>query len=403
MQGTPVLVHLVGPLRVERGSEELTSARLASRKGRTLLRLLYARRGEVLDAADVAGVLWPERPPADPDAVVASLVSRLRRVLGPDAVAGGRDGYRAGELETDLDRARSLLDDAARRPPALAATVASAAVRLLDGGEVLPEEDDVGWVAAVRADAAGLRRRARAVLASAALADGDPGTAEDAARRSLADDPLDEQAARVLMRALLDRSLPAAALRVYEDLRQALAEELGSDPAPETQQVYDAALTGLPPEPAPRGQVPTERLRLTGRDAELGRLRAAWEDACRRRPGLVLVAGEPGIGKSRLLDELDLLARSTGGVVLRGRAFEGERSVLAQPVVDAVAGVVDALPARSIRRAASAAPGIGRLVPELLAFAGAPPVEPPPGAEPARSFAAVAAFLGALAREQPVL
>src|SRR5690349_7606403 len=108
----PVLVRLVGPLRAERAGVELTGAQLASRKGRTLLRLLCARRGEVLDAAAIVAVLWPDGPPAGPDAVVASLVSRLRRALGSDAVAGGRDGYRAGALDTDLDRARDLLDDA---------------------------------------------------------------------------------------------------------------------------------------------------------------------------------------------------------------------------------------------------------------------------------------------------
>src|SRR3954468_20378214 len=98
-----VTVHLVGPLRVDRAGTELGPAEVGSRKGRTLLRLLCARRGDVLDAGTIAAVLWPEGTPADPDAVVASLASRLRRVVGADAVAGGRDGYRAGALDTDLD------------------------------------------------------------------------------------------------------------------------------------------------------------------------------------------------------------------------------------------------------------------------------------------------------------
>jgi predicted glycosyltransferase len=82
-----------------------------------MLRLLCARRGLALDGAAIAAVLWPDRAPADPDAVVASLVSRLRRVLGADAVLGGRDGYRLGALDTDADRARRLLDDAVARLP----------------------------------------------------------------------------------------------------------------------------------------------------------------------------------------------------------------------------------------------------------------------------------------------
>ena len=122
MSGAPrVLVHLAGPLRVDRGAAHLGGAELGSRKGRTLLRLLCARRGDVLSAAEIATVLWPQESPSDPDAVVASLVSRLRRVLGPDAVLGGREGYRIGAVDTDVDRARALIEDAERATPAPAA------------------------------------------------------------------------------------------------------------------------------------------------------------------------------------------------------------------------------------------------------------------------------------------
>src|SRR3982750_3128928 len=109
MTGTvAVLVHLAGPLRVDRDGRELAPAEIGSRKGRALLRLLAARRGAVPAGAEIAAVLWPEDLPSDPDAVVASLVSRLRRVLGAGAVVGGRSGYRLGTAGTDGDRARRL-------------------------------------------------------------------------------------------------------------------------------------------------------------------------------------------------------------------------------------------------------------------------------------------------------
>src|SRR3954467_1821223 len=115
MTGTvPVLVHLAGPLRVDRDGRALAPAEIGSRKGRALLRLLAPRRGDVLTRAEIAAVLWPEDPPSDPDAVVASLVSRLRRVLGAGAVVGGRSGYRLGTVETDLHRAPRLVR---HRPP----------------------------------------------------------------------------------------------------------------------------------------------------------------------------------------------------------------------------------------------------------------------------------------------
>lgn len=403
----PVLVHLAGPLRVRRDGRELAPVEVASRKGRTLLRLLCARRGEVLGTAEIAAVLWPGGPPADPDAVVASLVSRLRRVLGPDAVVGGREGYRIGPVETDIDRARRLLDDAESAPPALALVGASAAARLLDGGDGLPEEPDAEWTARLRSELAGLRRRARHLVAGAALAGSVPtveeaATAERAARRAVEEDPLDEDAVRLLMRALLARGLPADALRVYQRLRRALADELGTDPAPETGQLHAAALRGepAPSVPAPRTALPADRLTLAGRDREVMTLADAWGRACGRAGGFVLLSGEPGIGKSRLLDELGTLARRSGGLALTGRSFEGERSLFAQPVVDALAGVAHDVPAHRIGRAAVGLAMLGRLVPDLAAFTGVPAAT---SVDRSQTFAEIARFLHGLALDGAVL
>jgi DNA-binding SARP family transcriptional activator/tetratricopeptide (TPR) repeat protein/energy-coupling factor transporter ATP-binding protein EcfA2 len=402
----PVLVHLAGPLSVERGGRVLLPAEVGSRKGRTLLRLLCARRGELLDAAAITAVLWPAAAPADPDAGIASLVSRLRRVLGSDAVVGGREGYRLGPVDTDVERAHRLLEDAERQPPALAAVAAGSALRLLEAGEGFPEEPDTGWAAPVRAEVAALRRRARHTLARTALDDGDPGTAGDAARRAVADDPLDEEAVRLLMRALLVQGLPAEALRRYDALRRALADELGADPGPESRALHAAALRGEAPpvQAAPQRARRTGGLELAGREEELAVLGDAWEEACRHRGGCVVLAGEPGVGKSRLLEELAGIARRSGGTVLPGRSFEGERSLFAQPVVDALGTVVTAVPAQRIRRAAAGAGHLGRLVPELAAFTGDVPAAPASAAvEWAQSSTAVATFLRALAGEAPVL
>ncbi|TFV81251.1 hypothetical protein E4P38_22580 [Blastococcus sp. CT_GayMR16] len=404
VSGAPwVLVHLAGPLRVDRGGTPLAGAELGSRKGRTLLRLLAARRGDVLPGAEIAAVLWPRESPSDPDAVVASLVSRLRRVLGPNAVVGGREGYRLGAVEVDVDRARQLLADAERAAPAPAGVGAGAALELLGAAEGSPEPDDE-WMAPVRSEVTVLRRRAHHLLARTALETGEPAGAEDAAGRALADDPLDEEAVRLLMRALLARDLPAEALRTYERLRRALADELGTDPAPATRTLYDAALHGEAPVVS-AVPPPADRLRLAGRDAELGLLRAEWEGACGHRAGLVLLTGEPGIGKSRLLEELAETARRSGGVVLSGRAFEGERSVFAQPLVDALASAAETLPAARIRAAATGDGTLGRLVPELAPFTDAVPVPPAPtpAVERSQSFAAVTGFLRRLARGGPVL
>src|SRR3954451_19830107 len=405
MTGTvPVLVHLAGPLRVDRDGRALAPAEIGSRKGRALLRLLAARRGDVLTGAEVAAVLWPQDLPADPDAVVASLVSRLRRVLGAGAVVGGRAGYRLGPVETDVDRARRLLEDAERDPPALASAAARSAVRLLGDGEALSEEPDAVWTGPLRAEVVALRRRARHLLGRAALGTGDPDLAEGAARRALEEDPLDEAAVRLLMRAFLDRGLPADALRAYDGLRRLLADELGTDPGAATQELYTAALHGVASPPPVGVPAAADHLLLAGREVELAALRSAWGEACRPRAGFVVVAGEPGIGKTRLLEELAGIARRSGGSVLPGRSFEGERSLFAQPVVDALAAAATSLPEDRLRSAAAGAGVLGRLVPELARFTQAPAVAPATSAvERSQSFAAVAQFLRGLTRDGPVL
>jgi hypothetical protein len=87
-------VRVLGVLGVAVDGREVAPNELASRKGRTLLKLLLARRGAVVPAEVLVEALWGGRPPADPDANLATLVSRLRAVLGPDAIAGDRQGWR---------------------------------------------------------------------------------------------------------------------------------------------------------------------------------------------------------------------------------------------------------------------------------------------------------------------
>jgi DNA-binding SARP family transcriptional activator len=114
-------VQVLGLLAVAVDGRAVPAQELASRKGRTLLKLLLARRGEVVPADVLVQALWAGRPPADPDANLATLVSRLRAVLGPEVIAGDRHGWRfvAGpRVEIDLEEATRLAGEAdARLPP----------------------------------------------------------------------------------------------------------------------------------------------------------------------------------------------------------------------------------------------------------------------------------------------
>ncbi len=142
-----------------------------------------------------------------------------------------------------------------------------------------------------------------------------------------------------------------------------------------------------------------------GRSAETAELTAIWTDAAGRRPALVLLVGEAGIGKSRLAEEAVHLAASTGGVVARARCFEAERSLFLQPVADALRSVALALPPDDLRRAVGDEAGpLGVVVPEVAAILRPHGYQPADaGIERRRSFEAVRSFLVALGEQAPVL
>ena len=108
-------LRLAGTFRVIRNGTELTDGEIGSRKSRTLLKMLAVERPALVTVDRITDVLWPGGPPAAPEQNVATLVSRLRAMLGADLIQGGRGGYRlAGGLgiAVDLDAAAGFCGQA---------------------------------------------------------------------------------------------------------------------------------------------------------------------------------------------------------------------------------------------------------------------------------------------------
>jgi DNA-binding SARP family transcriptional activator len=181
----------------------VSDGELGSRKARTLLKLLAVERARLVPVDRIAEELWAGSPPKEPAQNVATLVSRLRRVLGSDAIHGGREGYQLGSgpnVEIDLDEAAHLTGYAERelvRAPALACLAAGRAVQLLSPGIALAEEPYAAWAESARQELSGLLRRARHALAGAARATGDADLAARVAGDARTDDPFDEGAHRI--------------------------------------------------------------------------------------------------------------------------------------------------------------------------------------------------------------
>ena len=312
-------VRLLGGLDV---GATVAGARVpAGRPARVVLGWLAASPGAHA-RGEVAARLWPDVLDSSARASLRNALSELRGALGPAAVhvAATRETVELGGpgLWVDL-RAFSELIAAGRREEALA----------LCRGEVL-EELDEEWVLELRAKHAAERADAAGALVRAARVAGDDRSVLEWARRLKAWDPLDEAAERELMLALAAAGDRAAALRSYVDFSRRLGRQLGVAPSAPTRELASrlrreelgtaaAAASGLAlPErlAAVRGGV------FAGRQAVSTRLHEALARARSGERCVALVAGEAGIGKTRLLAEFAHTAHDVGAVVLYGRCEE---------------------------------------------------------------------------------
>jgi class 3 adenylate cyclase len=161
--------------------------------------------------------------------------------------------------------------------------------------------------------------------------------------------------------------------------------------------------------PPPRSTVPlpaflTEMGRIfVGRDGELDRLGQLWKEAVAGELRVAFLAGEPGIGKTRLAAELARRVHDEGATVLAGRCDE-DLGVPYQPFVEALRHFVDNASALSERlgryggELARLVPELGERVPNLPA-----PLRSDPEMERYRLFDAVAAWLTATSSGEPLL
>jgi tetratricopeptide (TPR) repeat protein len=157
------------------------------------------------------------------------------------------------------------------------------------------------------------------------------------------------------------------------------------------------------------GQLGARRLvwgRFIGRTEELAALRAAIDAAPEGQASLVMVAGEPGIGKTRLVEEAEAYARFRGAQVLVGRCYEGEAASPYSSFVEVLREYVSTRPDDALRaELGDSASDVAKLVPEIRKRV--PDLTPATAADPreerTRLFDSVTSFLINASKANPIM
>jgi len=428
-------INLLGELEVRLGGRPLQLP--ASKKTRALLAYLVVT-GRPHLRERLCALLWDG--PDDPRAALRWSLSKLRPLLdgGGGSLVADREraGFVPGGVAVDVTAVRTLLAAGPAATPTDVLRDATARFRgeLLEGLDLPGCYSYHAWCVSERELLRTLRLAALgALVGRLSRGDGDPGDLEEAlvvARARVAIDPLAEAAhvdvVRILgrlgrvreaqaqvesCRRILETELGARASEALEQARRELTAQptaqgtplvlAGAPPGPRQSVLAVPAVLAAPAAPpgtreisfpAPEGSHPGARPPLVGRDAPRETIAAAVERAAAGRSGpALLFVGDPGIGKTRLLDLVCDEVGAARGTVLRGRAFEAEMVRPYGPWLDALGAVAPP-------------PGIdlGPLAP-LLGPGGSRGIQPTSSVDRAQLFDAFVHVLGAWSAAAGVL
>lgn len=370
-----ICVDLLGGVGI--ASEDPVHHRVSSR-AMTLLAYLVSHSESPQPRAHLAGLLWPDSEDAQARTNLRRELHHLRVLLDDSAClqvdAGSLTWHRDPSCVVDVDE---FLHEGRCTVAALevddreAVELHGRLTLALYQGPFLPGCYD-DWALEVRQD---LRRACVDVcdrVAAYWLSANDALASAIFARRRILLEPLEEPGYRLLMRAQLGAGDRAGAMHTYHQCASVLERELGVEPSSETQAELDDSLFDVGRGPGDTGPGSSDSAtwplspHLVGRKAEQHRLHSAWsgaQTACR----LVVITGEAGVGKTRLVTDFARGLREQGALVASTRCFAATGSVPLAPVADWLRSPHLRMAAKSLEAVWRAE--VDRLVPEANGIA----------------------------------
>ncbi len=412
---------LTGALTIDSDAGIVDEDVLGGRQGRLLCAFFVAERHRATEREELAEVLWPLDLPASWEPSLRAVVSKVRRFfasggLPEDVLTHAFGCYQLHlPLDVEVDVEELVRDVEASEDDLRAGRFGDACERAEAAASIAKSPFlsgiDAPWAERKRGELRAWLVRCLEVLAAARIAKGEPAPAVTASEEALTCEPFRETAHRLVMEAHAAAGNRAEALRSYERCRDLLSTELGADPSPETEALYLEILQAERGPAAARRQGPriasdiqTDGVDLIGREHEWSTITEAWAAAKEGRLRLVLVEGEPGIGKTRLLNEAARTLTSGDGVALQGLSAE-EAGLPYLPFVEALRRYIALRPDDLAHALGPLGGELGRLVPTLRhRIAGLPePVRAEPETARYRLFEAVTGWLATASAAEPVV
>jgi predicted ATPase/DNA-binding SARP family transcriptional activator len=393
-------IQVLGSFRVWRQGELVSNETWPTHKSKTLFKILLTERGHFVSADRLVEYLWPDLPPKQAQNNLWVTVSQVRRVLQPDMprrapsdyILTQREGYmfsKDSDYWLDVDAFRAHLEAGRQSDQAPTQIKAFEAARQLYRGDYLEEDPYEDWSLATREV---LREHYLALLTNLAEAHARQGRYRRAislCHEGLAIDNIREAVYRQLMLYHYCAGEQSLALKVYDECKCTLRGEIGVDPMPETISLYrqiqrrqveavDRDVTYPRPTQDFAVSYSLGRTPFVGREAEYGRLAACATEAAASRGQVVLITGEPGIGKSRLVQEVAGFAREQGMSTLFACCYQVEQAMSYQPVNDLARQALEDRTAETLPRLPAVwLAEIATLLPEITdAVPGLPAVPP---------------------------
>jgi DNA-binding SARP family transcriptional activator len=350
-------IYLLGTFEIKGERDVLATSAWRSQQNRTLLKILLLNRRHVVTTDQLLDLLWPDEEPEVTRPRLYVRISQIRRMLDPENsqayIRSVDGGYRfdpepvvwidVDALESAAARGRSAQEAGARE----GAIAAYEEARRLYRGDLLEEDRYAEWTFAERERLAERYLTLLTELAEAYAQQGRYRRAISLYHRILERDPYREAVFVRLMLAYYYAGERVQALRAFERCRRVLTEDLDVAPLPATEALAEQIRTGTlwAAEAFPRYPPPAYQGRLfeipyslghtpfVGREREYAWLVARWQEA---RPGLVLVEGEAGVGKTRLVEEALGFAVSEGARPLRARPLREGTEAPYAPLIEAL-------------------------------------------------------------------